>query len=452
MKKLLFAAILLLGTVGMAWGDTHTAASASLADVTTAYNASATGDTVKITGNATWTSGLAILKKVTVLGVSCTLTSNISTSSTEGVFTIRDIAIDTLLRITGISFVSNIWTTPGQAIFVRNTIGCFTSKMLRIDHCSFKNYGHAVMCCEIRGVTDHCSFIDCNIGWMQITQRACGDSAWKTLSAGTDTAFFIEDNYFGYTSEYPSSTVVNENIGTAGAGKLVIRNNVFRCDSMPYKDPPIIMSPIGPHGNYSAGGPGVGYWEGDEYALRGPPVIEIYNNIYYVNGVTVTSIISSRGGSIIAYNNTISGITKGTSPSINYAEEEYYSSAFSINRTAWPAEDQVHNSFTWNNVYRGHDMNDGVYGSITLQPGDSLAGLLLERDFHLHAPIQNDGYEYYTGKNGSSNTNPTDGDPYSTQGTLLWSKTGDNFYYGYKAYKYPHQLVGNRQTVITVTR
>ena len=46
----------------------------------------------------------------------------------------------------------------------------------------------------------------------------------------------------------------------------------------------------------------------------------------------------------------------------------------------------------------------------------------------------------FTGKNGASNTFPTDGSTYATQGTMQFVPTGPNAYFGYVPYRYPHPL------------
>ena len=52
-----------------AGADTHTAATCSLADVTSAYNASSDGDIVAVpSGNCTWNGTLTVTKLITIQG------------------------------------------------------------------------------------------------------------------------------------------------------------------------------------------------------------------------------------------------------------------------------------------------------------------------------------------------------------------------------------------------
>jgi hypothetical protein len=44
------------------------------------------------------------------------------------------------------------------------------------------------------------------------------------------------------------------------------------------------------------------------------------------------------------------------------------------------------------------------------------------------------------GKNGASGSYPTDGVKFSKLGTMIFTSTGDNAYYGYKIFAYPHPL------------
>ena len=71
MDKILLILALAAAT---SWGTMHTAASCSLADVTTAYGLCPAGDTLAVpAGSAAWATGLIVSKPITVLGANPTL-------------------------------------------------------------------------------------------------------------------------------------------------------------------------------------------------------------------------------------------------------------------------------------------------------------------------------------------------------------------------------------------
>jgi hypothetical protein len=279
-----------------------------------------------------------------------------------------------------------------------------------------------------------------------LADRNCSDSTWNDLNAvgilngvGTWMAFFLENNLFISDKDY-SQTTTNEQIGSESGGNLVIRYNEFDYDSIPGGNT-INCTPIMTHGNGDGGCQDV-YWEIDDTTnkcrRRGEPIVEIYSNV--MHGKRMDQIINCRGSSNLIHDNSVTGGNLLYNPAISFSEEEYSSPLALKKRTFWPAEDQVFNTFVWNNTYRGHDFNDSVFGNVYSIPNDSLAGLWKNRDYFLHRPQASGGYEYYTGKGGASNTYPTDGKTYPTFGTLHWSPNGANAYFGDTTYTYPHPL------------
>jgi hypothetical protein len=436
-KKLL----LILFLASLAGADTHTAASASMADVRTAIGLAVTRDTVLVTGNATWTDSVSIRKKITVLGSACTL----STTSTmaQGFFKITGFKADTLVRLSGFVFNLKNDYTSNTAIYVHSMTGSYAGKKIRIDHNTI-NFGYqGLSYYHIAGVIDNNIFLNCRKGMdCGAYNRDDADSSWNEMGMGTDRAIFIENNIFRHNANYPV-TYNQESVGSENGGKVVIRYNTFDYDSIP--DGVDGMYCVMTHGNADASCnlPAVGYWqfdqEGDRCIRRGQPCVEMYENV--AHGKSITFLFFVRGSANLIYNNAITG-TVSNNPRIYLREEEYESDgawAASIPRTSWPAEDQVHNTFIWNNTYRGHDFNDGVYGSV--EAGASAeSGILEDRDYFLHAPQATGGYEYFTDRNGAAGSNPTDGSPYANYGTMAFSASGANAYYGYVAYTYPHPL------------
>ncbi len=146
--------------------------------------------------------------------------------------------------------------------------------------------------------------------------------------------------------------------------------------------------------------------------------------------------IHLRGGSTLVHDNTFGYLSGSKPPSIQMDEEEdWQTSFFSPLRTVWPAQDQVNNSFFWNNTINGAALVDG--DDITLYNAAGATFIQVNRDYFTHAPAASGGYEYYTGaRQGGSQAAPTTSDT----GSMIFSATGANAYYPYSAYVYPHPL------------
>jgi hypothetical protein len=254
------------------------------------------------------------------------------------------------------------------------------------------------------------------------------------------------------------------------------------------------MVPFMSHGS-AAGGVVDGYWQvdyqGSQQGRRGQSVVEFYNNT--ITGRRVDWLCQLRGSANSVWGNTCyTNTAYSDTPAIYLREEESYESASivgatvwnsgttyttgnvvshvegsvtryytatsvggNLNRTppnttywtppqwnpprlAWPAEDQVHNTYICdNNCTR----LGGGTGSIVI--AQEAPYIVQNRDFFLHAPAATGGYEYFTGVNGASNSYPTDGVAYPTYGTMLFNPTGSSVYYGYVPYTYPHPLAAD---------
>lgn len=426
------------------------------ANVWTAYDASCecvndviqnhaqAGDTINFPSSsiAKWSSSVAVTKPVTIVGNGTTLTA--SGSMANGFFNISGFTASSLTRITGFTFDMTNWTTL-NAIFVHAMTGGVSNGNIRIDHNTF-HYGYVQIEFEHgKGLIDNNYFYNARQAVViSAGSRANADESWQSLTAGGADAIFIEDNHFVTNASYTLS-YSQEQIGTFNGGKLVVRYNEFDSDNTPYE---VTYDPFMAHGNADGGCGGVGYWEYSPCRRRGQSVIEFYNNV--AHGKRIDFLYQSRGSANFIYNNSITGMVK-YNPRIYLWEEEYTSDNWAIHRTAWPAEDQVHNTFIWNNTYKDVDFNAGTYGYVEASPSAS-AGLLKDRDFFLHAPCgasdTTDGYgntctrgkATFTGSNGASGSYPTNGIIYPTKGTMTFIATGDNAYYGYTPYTYPHPL------------
>ena len=203
---------------------TRTAASASLADVTTAIAASADGDTVNIpAGSATWSSALSLTKAITLKGAGST-----STTISAGGITMLTVSLsaDKPVRISGINFKNASGTAIPTLILsgqsYKGTGVPMTS--FRVDHCNF-NFGKRALNPNgyCYGVIDHNTFVNCDIA-VGIT----GDDnyAWnRAIQPGSANTVCIEDNTFTINNSSPIEP--NEQIYHQEGTRSTIRNNTF---------------------------------------------------------------------------------------------------------------------------------------------------------------------------------------------------------------------------------
>lgn len=438
---------------------------ASLTNATSAYNAASPGDTIlfPMNGSATWSSSLTVRKAVIINGNGSTLTAG--TSLSNGFFYVTGFTDDLkMMRITGFIFNSDNNTGGRRAIAVVNV----TLGKLRIDHNTF-NFGYTQV--EVGGafgVIDHNSFINgYNFLYMTAGTRAQADASWVNLTPGTANALFVEDNKFIIDAN--SVNAPNGNgVDAYNGGKIVFRYNEFNYDAATYTGN---LSTIGFHGS-AAGGCNNGYWQQtSSLCRRSPSVVEIYNNNFH--GRRIDYMFALRGGSALIYSNTHID-NYGGRARIIFREEEYYeSSNWTPLRVAWPAEDQIHNTFIWDNIIDGvAQSSSNIYvddynrrcvsastpyacctGSLigTCNNWQANAFLAQDRDFFLHRPAtvgegMTLGKAVFTGANGASKTYPTDGNIYPTFGSMNFLSGVENAYYGYTHYSYPHPLIATSPT------
>jgi hypothetical protein len=399
----------------LAFGDTIVATSASQADVQTAINAASAGDTVILpaSGSSTWTTYCTISAAITIDGNSSTLTAG--AVMTYGFFYYQSFTSTALTRITNFTFdlVNN---NNGAAL-------AFTSGLsltnFRLDNNTFQHGGRLMELRGVKGVIDNNDFYNMSTGML----------------FGTSDALFVEDNNFVIDGDWNGGTTNDQFIDTNNGGKLVIRYNNFDTTALPVGFTGTCWT-IQTHGN-AAAGTTYGYWQAEATARRGQSVVEIYENT--LNGKNITRLATLRGSANLVYNNSITSST--ASPVLHMYEEEQYESQFDPLRTAWPAEDQVHNSFFWGNTFNGAAQDSDDFSVAA----GSVDYIQEDRDYFLHRPAtlaegMSLGIETFTGANGASGSHPTDGDPHPTEGTMQFTADVENAYYGYTAYTYPHPL------------
>lgn len=391
---------------------TINAASCSRPDVGTAVTAASTGDTVVIPACAAtaWASVLPITKSITLQGAGITSGANLTSISIEGKGVSISLASDGPVRVTGIAFSRSTagGTNSMIDLFGRNYSGKGVAMtQIRIDHCKFTNGGRQIFVHGwAYGVIDHNEFVNGNVS---VGFSGDDNLAWaRPIAAGTADAMFVEDNTF--TMDDSRLTSLNEAIYHQEGARSVIRYNTFDGTANTTDD----SLPFDTHGNQ-------GYYSGNnDSEFRGQPLIEFYNN--RVNVHHTYRMLNIRGGSIIAHDNTFTTVTGSPWVFAATEEESWQSQFFNPLRTVWPAQDQVNNSFFWNNQLNGSPVTN-----IGLTHGTDSTFIQQDRDYFMHAPAASGGMETYPGRQGAAD--------------MTFSSSGANAYYPYTPYIYPHPLV-----------
>jgi hypothetical protein len=406
--------------------------------------AASVGDTVCVNAdNCTWDSTVLINKAITLQGSGMGASGTKITSSGvmwDGLLLLEGFTDnETLVRITGFQF-DLATLAGGRGIYVN----AGRIKKLRIDHNTFHHGYYQIETGGAYGVIDNNLFYNGG-AWLILNggSRAHADASWVDMTPGTANAIFVEDNKFILDANWLNPGVGNgDGVDGSQGGKIVFRHNEFDSDNWTTNKDQSTAYSVGFHGSAAAGCAN-GYWQqtGNTDCRRSPSIIEVYENSYH--GQRIDWMITLRGGSGLIYNNTHL-TTDYPNARISLREEEYYEPQWSPLRTAWPAEDQIHNTFIWGNSING-----------SLQTTSNIVAdsyIVQDRDYYLHAPCDNatehDAYgndctygrEWFTDKNGASGSYPTGGTPYANQGTMVFTANVNNAYIDYTPYTYPHPL------------
>jgi len=410
--------------VNVSYAATIYADDCSLASAQAAYTAASDGDTIVIpAGNCTWSTPLNIRKPLSIIGAGSESSgTKLTAGSTSpyGFFNISGFYSTSLTRISGFYFEMKDWI-PQAAIKVNNV----NSDNIRIDNNKF-NYGNkAILFYNPKGLIDNNYFYNSNLTIeYSAGSDANANASWDSIIPGTEDALFIEDNHFIADNNLPKRR--NECIGTFHGGKLVARNNHW--DSTAYTIGNNTEYPFVTHGNAIYPG-----YYGNRGYRRGQSIVEIYNNT--IEGHRIDNAFICRGSSNLIYNNMVK-TNYGRCNIVQLIEEEYYASTqFNPLRTEWPAEDQIHNTFIWNNTVNGK-----AALTVGIQAGPGNFGIKENRDFFMHAPQAIGGKAIFTGRKGASGSYPSNGSVYPNTGTMVFLPEEPNAYYGYKPYTYPHPL------------
>lgn len=403
---------------------------AAQATFNSAVAAASPGDTIvfPLNGSATWSASSTVSKALTIDGNGTTLTAGAALGN--GFIYVTNFTSSALMRITGFTFNAVGITANRHCLYFGNSLALTN---LRVDHNTFHNGEIQVEVGGCSGVFDNNYFYNGNSAiYPSAGSRAQADASWSSMAAGTGEALFFENNQFIYNGSWLGANEHNACFDTNNGGKFVVRFNTFTATAVPssWTGP---FTPFLSHGNAPNGGGG-GYWQESLSNRRGQSVVEIYGNTAIAKRLDFAAQI--RGSANLIYSNSFTTQTAfSDTPAILAYEEEQYVVSFSPLRTAWPAEDQVHNTFVWNNLFLGGATSPNPnYFKVADTSTDYIQQ---NRDYFLHAPASTGGYEYFTGLNGASNTYPTNS---YGNGTMAFSSSGPNAYYGYSPYQYPHPL------------
>ncbi|MCX6746608.1 MAG: hypothetical protein NTU63_00550, partial [Candidatus Pacearchaeota archaeon] len=396
-------------------GNTINALSCSQTDIQAAINNASNGYTVNVpAGNCVWTNPICIsgsnyctpvhiFKKSIVLkgaGIDKTnITSSFPVEWYNNVMVVENQGMQPT-RVTGFTFTRSTSIT----IALSNVIN------FRVDHCKFNDNTQASIAVgSSRGVIDHCIVINSNIG---IRNSGDNDASWnRPIIPGTSDAVFAEDNIFiADKSGTQDCGSLNEQIYHDSWGaRSTVRNNLFD-GSACNKD----FAPFEAHGN----------WPNPPYTARGVVMIEAYNNIF--KAYKTYRFMHFRGGSLLIFNNSMTYLSGGRPAAIALTDENDWQTAFfNPLDTTWSAQDQVFNSFFWDNTMNNLPVNES---DVWLWNALDAPFIQKNRDYWMHAPNTTGGRtEWIDPSNPGADNNE-----------ILVS--GANAYYPYTPYAYPHPL------------
>lgn len=415
--------------------DTHTVASCSLADVSSAVSAASAGDIVNIpAGSAIWSSQLSVTKPLTIMGAGSGTSGTVITAG-NGTYVINinpsspGTQYDSVFRISNIRFLGGAESSGILAQNSTNSASYYMRKVI-IDHnylagfrpTSGAGWGRAVIIGNtVFGVAYSNTFVN---NYKSIDAEAYGDDtvAWQIpADIGGPNSFYIEDNTFSNTDAYPPAYATSGLTSGGQGGRYVWRHNLVTA----MYDPQVLDV----HGEYSGTDPG-------------SVSAEIYDNTINMcqrtpnDGVEcgVNQFLDLRGGTAMVFNNKLYSKFTIASGNVRWqmrADNCQANNTCAPGNTAPPCLHQVTNTFVWNN-YVANDNNNQLVNSIASGNQGGSGCIVLNRDYWRPAI----GTE--SAKPGTCTINAYYG---STDTDKLWKCTATNVWtLQYQPYTYPHPL------------
>jgi hypothetical protein len=283
------------------------AASASYADVLSAYDSSSDGDIISIpAGSATWDSTLAVSKAVSLIGAgrTSTIITNTRTSSSG-----TNATIALTLSANGRQVISALGFDCNGTSCAVNIIGGSTVwREFWISACNFTNSGDRAVYSNAlaAGLVSQCEFLNCSKTVDAYASGAENISFATALTLGTINAIVIEDCTMTITGGAWLSSSGNA-ITSAGQGG----RRTFRYNTIISNMPGAGLAPaIDMHGNQqdvTGQGAITSDPPGGTSTHHGTRQTELYNNIV-IQPVTNENLnfLDWRGGVLICFGNKIS--------------------------------------------------------------------------------------------------------------------------------------------------
>jgi hypothetical protein len=255
------------------------AASCSQADVQTAVNSAANGDTVDIPtgGSCTYRSAVTISGKyITIAGLGITTITTVA----QIAFNVTQTTTGTT-RITGFTFLESGVVNDSQEIVTFH--GTTASMPFRLDHCTFTQPDQGTLV-ELQGngpgLIDHNTFTTTGGSLAEMIHNfGNGANNWTdNIVPGGPNMVFIEDNTLTCPDGFCSA------LQSYNGARTVVRHNSFN------------FAQVDQHG--TAGFVGARWWE-------------IYDNNFNTPNGAQCCVMALRGGTGVVWGNTISGTNTG---------------------------------------------------------------------------------------------------------------------------------------------
>jgi hypothetical protein len=444
---------------------TLNAADCSYDEISASLTVASPGDVVHIpSGTCTWTSAehLNITKAVSLIGAGTSSGSNLTkiihnvldddSTDIPATFNIN-LTSDQPVRISGIYFDKGDHTGGSypneykEAIHINGSLdNSFTLSQIHIDHNYFNSGINTIFVSgHVYGVIDSNTFVNPDSA---IFFEGDDSYSWdRPIVAGTGNALFIEGNTFTLNSSFGAGQS-DEMIYPQRGARVVARYNTYNASGFGRNDtPPFATS----HPNWGGVAP---YYD----LYRSQPIYEVYNNSITLDS-SYNTMITFRGGSELVYNNTVTKSNPNTPEySVGFTEEEGWTTGGPFCGVScpvfvtWPANDQIANSFIWNNTING-DSNNSVYLSNTTANSSGYDDVLIHqnRDYFLHQP-ESSGAKVSYATNAMCTAAGTPAVCCTGNGTgtcsaghydsVIYDTSGANAYYPYTPYTCPNPITG----------